>query len=208
MDLELLFQAAEILKGSRFTHLFLVLSYLLASVLVFPFSIMDTFTIAVFGPVQGAIYAYFLSSFCALWMFILVRYFRKKPARIPEKVIPAQWAHVLNRPGCVAVAIFRNLPIAFSINNVIFALSSIKTRDYLIGTLIGNIFPILFLSVVFSQTQKAFTDPGLWQFACLALVLLTAFSLYRLFRKRIRFNAAYRQDLRRSGADSRALAGD
>ncbi|MCF8039428.1 MAG: hypothetical protein K9K79_08925 [Desulfohalobiaceae bacterium] len=106
------------------------------------------------------------------------------------------------------MAIFRNLPIAFSIINVVFALSSIKTRDYLIGTLIGNIFPILFLSVVFSQTQKAFTDPGLGQFACLALVLLTAFSLYRLFRRRIRFNAAYRQDLRRSGADSRALAGD
>ena len=185
VNLDLLLAGADILRSSQFTHLLLVGGYILASVLVFPFSVLDAFTISIFGPVQGAITAYVLSSFCAMWMFVLVRHFRKRPARMPEKVLPAQWTHVLNQPGPLSVMMARNLPIAFSINNVMFALSSVRTRDYVIGTLIGNIFPVLFLSVIFSQTRKAILEPSSWQFACLVLVLLSVMAIHRLFRKRV-----------------------
>ena len=185
MDVDLLLTAADILRGTQFAHLLLIGMYILASVVVFPFSILDAFTIIVFGPVHGAMYAYILSSFCAMWMFVLVRHFRKRPARIPKKVFPAQWTHVLNQPGMASVMMARNLPIAFSINNVMFALSSVRTRDYVIGSMIGNLFPVLFLSVIFSQTRKAILEPSTWQFACLVLVLLSVMAIHRLFRKRV-----------------------
>lgn len=186
INFDLLLTAADVLRNSRFTHLLLFLAYILASLIVFPFSILDIFTMAVFGPVQGAVYAYMLSFVCALGMFILVRYFRRKPIIYRSKILPVQFANVLNQPGIVEMAIARNLPIAFSVNNIIFSLSSITLRDFLIGTLIGNLFPIFFLAVIFSQTQQALLNPGFWQISCLGLALAAAFTLYRLFRKWIR----------------------
>ena len=78
----------------------------------------------------------------------------------------------LMRRGLITTAVLRAIPMSpFALVSVVAGASDIRFLDYLIGTAIGIMVPVILLTVATEQTSRLLTEPSAIQFALLVGVI-------------------------------------
>jgi phospholipase D1/2 len=78
----------------------------------------------------------------------------------------------LMRQGLVTIAVVRALPMSpFALVSVVAGAIDIRFLDYLIGTAIGIMVPVILLTVATEQTSRLLTEPSAVQLALLVGVI-------------------------------------
>ncbi len=152
-----------------------VAGFLIGGVLVLPVLLLIAVTILAFGPWWGGLYAFLgmtASAMCTFWIGRLLGH------RLIDRLAGSRVYHVsrtLASKGVLAVVTVRILPIApFSIVNAVAGASHITARDFLLGTMIGELPGLLSLALFVDQIQETIRHPGpgsLVLLAALAIVI-------------------------------------
>lgn len=179
----------ESMKGHPAALAWVVGIYMLGSLVLFPVTILNLATIFTFGPILGNAYslAGWLSSASmgygigrAIGRDFLLRIAGPRLDRFLRRT---------ERHGLAAVLTVRLLPVApFSIVNLFVGVSSIRFRDFFLGSAVGRIPGILLLALVGVQFENFLRDPGAGNVVLLGLVVfllpLGAAWLYKRLRAR------------------------
>jgi phospholipase D1/2 len=159
-------------------------AFLVGGLLVVPVLILIAVTVLAFGPWWGFLYALIGMTLSAFLTFLIGRLLGRKLMDHLSGSRVYRVSRAFAAKGIVAVAMLRLLPVApFSIVNAIAGASHIKTKDFLVGTVIGEMPGLLSLALFIDQVSEAFHNPGPASFGLLAaiavLILLSLFALNR-----------------------------
>jgi uncharacterized membrane protein YdjX (TVP38/TMEM64 family) len=110
-----------------------------------------------FGPVSGATTSLVAMTITACAQFLLARHVvgERVRQRLGSPLVRVN--HLLERRGAIAVAGARLLPGPFSEFNMLAGLTSLKLRDFALGTLIGCVPKALAWSGLGSLLQARFS---------------------------------------------------
>jgi len=158
--------------------------FLIGGLLVVPVMIPIAVTVLAFGPWWGFWYALIGMTLSAMLTFGVGRLLGR---RLMDRLSGSRVYRVslaLASRGILAVATLRILPVApFSIVNAIAGASHIRTRDFLIGTVLGELPGLMGISLFISQITETIRHPGAGSIALLAaiagILLLSAVGLGR-----------------------------
>lgn len=169
-------QLEEFARGPM-APLITVAGFLVGGLLVMPVLLLIAVTILAFGPWWGFLYAFIGMTVSAMFTFWIGRFLGR---RVIDRLSGSRLYHVsrtLGSKGVLAVVTIRILPIApFSIVNAVAGASHIKTKDFLLGTMIGEFPGLLSLALFVDQIQETIRHPGpgsLGFLAVLAGIVLT-----------------------------------
>ena len=145
--------------------------FLVGGLLVMPVLLLIAVTILAFGPWWGFLYAFIGMTVSAMSTFAIGRLLGR---RLIDRLAGSRLYHVsrtLASKGVLAVVTLRILPVApFSIVNAVAGASHLKTRDFLIGTIIGELPGLLSLALFVDQIQEAVRHPGAGSIGLLVLL--------------------------------------
>lgn len=156
--------------------LLVVLVYVLAGLVAFPVTLLIVATGAVYGALEGSLYALAGSGLSALLSFGLGRALGRRGL----SALPQRWTEAierrLRRQGLLAIITLRVVPVApFTFVNLLAGASSLSWRDFALGTFIGMAPGILGLTVFSDQVVSALRAPtpfAIGLLSALALVLV------------------------------------
>lgn len=186
LNLASLIGLARDLERLPFTPVAVVASYVIAGLLVVPVMLLIAVTGIVFGPVQGALYAFTGALLSAAVTYALGLWLGRETVRQLLGPRINRLSRRIARRGILAMVIIRVLPVApFTVVNVVAGASHINFRDYLLGTALG-MSPGIVLTVTFvHHLAEAVRNPSMGTVAVLALVAAlligSALGLQRLF---------------------------
>jgi len=146
--------------------------YLIAGLVVFPFTIMIAVTGLLYGAWWGFVLAVAAGMFAASVMFILGRYLGQDTLRRFGGQTVNRLSEQMGRHGVTTVAILRMTPVAsFGAINLMAGASHIRFGDYFVGTLLGMV-PYAFTVSLFGDVlERVLREPSLEG----ALLLVAAF---------------------------------
>ena len=156
-----------------------------------PVMVLIAVTILAFGPWWGFWYALIGMTASALLTFGLGRIFgRKLIDHLPGSRMN-RLSRALGAQGILSVVALRIIPIApFSILNAVAGASHIRTRDFLVGTILGELPGLLSLALFLDQVTETIRHPGLGSVLILlviaVIILLSAWALSRWLSKKTR----------------------
>ena len=192
MDFEKVVVFQEAVRSYPAAILFVLGIYLLATLVLFPMTMLNVATVLTFGPVLGNAYAlagWLLSATVGygtgrlLGRDLLHRIAGPRLDRLIQQV---------GDHGFIAVLTIRILPVApFTLANLFVGASGIRFRDFFLASVIGRIPGILVLSVAGVHLEDALRNPSTGSFILLGLVLILIPLLTVWLSKR--FPAAHRR---------------
>jgi phospholipase D1/2 len=148
-----------------------VAGFVVGGFLVMPVLLLIAVTIVAFGPWWGFLYAFIGMTVSAMATFWIGRLLGR---HLIDRLSGSRLYHVsqtLASKGVLAVVTIRILPLApFSIVNAVAGASHIKTRDFLLGTMIGEFPGLLSLALFVDQIQETIRHPGPGSLGFLALL--------------------------------------
>jgi uncharacterized membrane protein YdjX (TVP38/TMEM64 family) len=153
-----------------------------------PTTLLVTATGVAFGPVLGPLYAMAGSLGAASTAFGIGRRlgFKRVDRLGGHRVL--RITRRLKRNGILAVFIIRKVPAPFALVNMAVGASTIRFRDFLIGTFLGMLAMVVGLAGFGSQAIAAFHDPSPATIAIAAVFvtvpLVTAWVINRVVRQR------------------------
>ncbi|ALA59007.1 VTT domain-containing protein [Nitrospira moscoviensis] len=159
-------------------------AFLVGGVLVVPVLLLIAVTILAFGPWWGFLYALLGMTASALLTFGLGRVVGRGLVDRLAGVRLERINRLLKSKGLLAVITLRVIPVApFSIINAVAGASHITTKDFLVGTVIGELPGLLSLALFVDQINETIRHPGAGSIAMLAvlagIILLGAAGLRR-----------------------------
>ncbi|WP_157076656.1 TVP38/TMEM64 family protein [Sutcliffiella cohnii] len=166
----------NLLSTIFFTLLFMVIQN---AVSVIPLILIVTINVLFFGFAYGYVWSFFTSVIGCIITFLVVRFwlqdfFMDKLNETIQKKIEEN--------GTFFVFISRLVPVApTSLINIASAVSTVSFKQYLIGTLFGNMIYIFFLSLIPLGLMSAEVEKFV-----LILIAIIAIPLF-LYRKKLRF---------------------
>jgi phosphatidylserine/phosphatidylglycerophosphate/cardiolipin synthase-like enzyme/uncharacterized membrane protein YdjX (TVP38/TMEM64 family) len=135
--------------------------FLAGGLLVMPVMILIAATVLAFGPWWGFLYALIGMTSSAMLTFGVGRLLGR---RLMERLSGSgvyRVSRALASRGILAVATLRMLPVApFSIVNAVAGASHIRARDFLIGTVLGELPGLVGISLFISQISETIRHPG------------------------------------------------
>ncbi len=146
--------------------------FLGAGLVVFPMLLLIIACAAVFGPLLGFVYSsagllasatlnYAIGSWLGREVLLNTLGRRFDSTR-----------SALMRRGLITTAVVRAIPMSpFAVVSLVAGASDIRFLDYLIGTAIGIMVPVILLTVATEQTSRLLTEPSPIQLALLAGVI-------------------------------------
>ena len=146
--------------------------FLGAGLIVFPMLLLIIACSAVFGPLLGLVYssAGLLAS-AALNYAIGTWLGRDVLLNALGRRFDTTRSALMRR-GLITTAVVRAIPMSpFALVSVVAGASDIRFLDYLIGTAIGIMVPVILLTVATEQTSRLLTEPSAIQFALLVGVI-------------------------------------
>jgi phospholipase D1/2 len=166
-----------------------LLAFLLSSLLFVPVNLVIAGTGALFGPLLGPLYALAGSLLAATVTFALGRALGRDWVRQLATRRVTAFNRRLNRHGLVAMTVLRLFPIApFTVVNLIAGASEIRSRDYLLGSLIGMAPGIALMTLFGDRLGAWLRDPHVGNLAVVigmaAAALALAWALGRWARRR------------------------
>jgi phospholipase D1/2 len=164
--------AMAVISASPWRFAIVLGCFLGAGLVVFPMLLLIIACAAVFGPVLGFVYssAGLLASAAlnyAIGAWLGREVLLNKLGRRFDSTRSA-----LMQRGLITTAVVRAIPGSpFALVSVAAGASDIRFLDYLIGTAIGIMVPVVLLTVATEQTSRLLTEPSTMQFAVLAGVI-------------------------------------
>jgi phosphatidylserine/phosphatidylglycerophosphate/cardiolipin synthase-like enzyme/uncharacterized membrane protein YdjX (TVP38/TMEM64 family) len=158
--------------------------FLIGGVLVMPVMVLIAVTILAFGPWWGFWYALTGMTASALLTFGIGRLLGR---RLMDH-LSGSWVHRTSRTlaakGILTVVALRILPVApFSILNAVAGASHIRTRDFFVGTVLGELPGLVSLALFLEQVTETVRHPGLGSVLLLVVIVagivLSAWALSR-----------------------------
>ncbi len=173
VDTDALVYAAEVLRNTPGTPLWVFGAYAVASLIAMPVTLMIVATVLVFGTYLGFAYALCGSLFGASVSFWLGHLIGRKTVRRLAGGRLNELSRRLAQRGLLAMFLLRLVPVApFTVVNFVAGASHIGFREFAAGTLLG-MTPGIFAVTVFSDRLMALLrDPS--PMALTILVLVTA----------------------------------
>jgi uncharacterized membrane protein YdjX (TVP38/TMEM64 family) len=164
--------ALAVISDSPWRFAIVLGCFLGAGLVVFPMLLLIIACAAVFGPVLGFVYssAGLLAS-ATLNYTIGTWLGREVLLNALGRRFDSTRATFIRR-GLITTAIVRAIPMSpFALLSVVAGASDIRFLDYLIGTAIGIMVPVVALTVATEQTSRLLTEPSAIQFALLVGVI-------------------------------------
>ncbi len=144
---------------------------------VFPLILVLTKNIAFFGYFYGLIWSWLFSIIAAAIVFVSIRYFFKE---LLEKKISEDIKQKAEKNGFMYVLFTRVVPIApTSIINMVSGVSSIKFKDFILATSLGNLIYFSVLSLV----PLGFLN-GTFDQMMIFIIVAIAFIVYFIYSKK------------------------
>lgn len=152
--------------------------FLVGGLIVLPVTLMNVFTIAVFGPIAGFGYALTGATLSALLSFGIGRLLGHRAlVQLTGSRIHALSLR-LRAGGVTAVAVLRMIPVAhFTVISLAAGASHLRIRDFLAGTVLGMAPGIAVIALVVDRLTAVSTRPGLTQWLLLAAASLAMLAL-------------------------------
>jgi uncharacterized membrane protein YdjX (TVP38/TMEM64 family) len=125
------------LKTSGFGLPLFPVLFLVLNTVGLPAPVLGAAAGALFGPVSGAAITLVAMMITACAQFLLARHVVGERVRQRLGYAFGRVSHQLERRGVIAIAGARLLPGPFSELNMLAGLTSLKLRDFMIGTLLG-----------------------------------------------------------------------
>jgi uncharacterized membrane protein YdjX (TVP38/TMEM64 family) len=162
-----------------------VLFYTVRPLILFPASLLTIASGLVFGPVLGIIFTIIGENASANFAFFLARWFGRDlvASHEQEGSLAAKWDERLRRNGMVTVLVMRLIYLPFDLVNFACGLTSMRQRDFAIGTFIG-ILPALISFVLFGGVAAAGNQYRLLTLGLAILFFLLGLFIARFFRRR------------------------
>ena len=168
LDVPRLLSYMEEFERSPSAPFITIAGFLLGGLVVAPITVLITVTVLAFGPLYGFIYSFVGMTLSALLTFFIGRLLGRQAVE--------RWSNRLHRlsrrlaeKGVLAVVTVRVLPVApFSIVNIIAGATHIRARDFLIGTVIGELPGLIALSIFVDQITSTVKHPGPGSYMLLA----------------------------------------
>ena len=184
VDIDTLSGLVESARDIPVAPAWVILGFILAGLVAFPFSLLIVVTVITYGPVPGFIYSLTggtLSAVVVYWIgdrlgHNLVRKLGGgKINRISRKIA---------RHGIINIIFVRIVPVApFTLINLVAGASHINFRDYTLGTLLGFIPGMLAMTLLADRIEAIVQepDPGnmIWLTVTAMVVAATAYSLIK-----------------------------
>ena len=158
--------------------------FLIGGLLVMPVMVLIAVTILAFGPWWGFWYALTGMTASALLTFGIGRLLGR---RLMDH-LSGSWVHRTSRTlaakGILTVVALRIVPVApFSILNAVAGASHIRTRDFFVGTVLGELPGLVSLALFLEQVTETVRHPGLGSVLLLVVIVagivLSAWALSR-----------------------------
>jgi uncharacterized membrane protein YdjX (TVP38/TMEM64 family) len=161
IDVKSLVDVLEEVANGPIALLVTVAGFLIGGLLVMPVMVLIAVTIFAFGPWWGFWYALIGMTASALLTFGIGRLLGR---RLIDH-LSGSWVHrisrTLARKGILTVVTLRILPVApFSILNAVAGASHIRTRDFFVGTVIGELPGLVSLALFLDQVTETIRHPG------------------------------------------------
>lgn len=166
--------------------------FLVGGLLVLPITLMNVFTVVVFGPLPGFVVALTGTTLSALASFGIGRLLGHRAlARLAGSRIHGLSLR-LRAGGSVAVAALRLVPVAhFTVLSLAAGTSHLRIRDYVVGTVLGMAPGIAVIALLVDRVNAVNVRPGPAEWLILAVasagmlvMLLTLQWLSRRVRQR------------------------
>ena len=160
--------------------LLVAVTYVAASLVMFPMTVLSLAVIMALGPLEGAAYAYGGSLTAALIGHAIGRRGGKRVEKLRIRGIDRMSAQ-LRHGGFTQVLMLRLLPIApFTATNILSGAARVPLLPFLAATLVG-ISPYIVTFAAFGrQARRLFSDPTPTDIAVtIAIVLVAVFAVWQ-----------------------------
>lgn len=176
---------AEELEALPLTPVFIMLAYVIGGLLMVPVTLLIAVTGIVFGAMPGAFYAMAGSLLSAAAGYGVGAWAGRDAVRLWMGGRINRLSRRLAKRGILAITIVRIFPLApFSILNIVAGASTIRLRDFLIGTALGLTPGILLTTTFAHNLMKAIRSPRADTLAILVIVVLLIIG-FALFSQRL-----------------------
>lgn len=162
----------ESVKNHPWAVFVVVAAYLLGSLVLFPVTILNVATIFTFGPILGNAYS-LLGWLCSAAMGYGIgrglgqHLFHETAGPRIERYLRSE------KHGFFTVLTIRLLPVApFTVVNMFIGASTIRFRDFLLGSAVGRIPGMIMLAFAGVQLELILSKPEIGTFVVLALTLV------------------------------------
>lgn len=173
INFETIINWQQSVKNHPAAFYFVVGAYLLASLILFPVTILNVATFFTFGPLLGNLYglAGWLASAAMGYGIgrVLGRRMIQKLARSwHDRLIQS-----VERHGFITVLTMRVLPVApFTLVNFFVGAAGIRFRDFFLASLVGRIPGIVMLTLAGVQIENFLRQPSATNMVLLGLILI------------------------------------
>ena len=164
--------AMTVVSASPWQFAIVLGCFLGAGLVVFPMLLLIIACAAVFGPVLGFVYSTAGLLVSAALNYAIGAWLGREVVlnKLGRRFDSTRSA--LTRRGLITTAVVRAIPGSpFALVSVAAGASAIRFLDYLIGTAIGIMVPVVLMTVATEQTLRLLTEPSAVQFALLVGVI-------------------------------------
>jgi uncharacterized membrane protein YdjX (TVP38/TMEM64 family) len=175
----------EAFRQSPGAPFLMIAGFLVGGLVMAPVTVLITVTVLAFGPVEGFLYSFIGMTSSAILTFVIGRLLgRRILERLSNRLHRVSLRLAEN--GILAVVSVRVIPVApFTVINVLAGATHIRTKDFVIGTVIGELPGLIGLSIFVDQITNAIRHPGPGSFAILAGSVIVIAGAFWILRRRL-----------------------
>jgi len=160
-----------------------IVLYAIRPLILFPATLLTIASGLIFGPWLGTLFTIIGENASANFGFSLVRWFGRESVVSHSTPLISRWDEKLKQNGLVSVMTMRLIMLPFDAVNFSCGLTSIRHRDYAIGTFIG-ILPSLIGFVLLGGIVAPGVHNRTLVIILSALFMLIGFSIARYLKRR------------------------
>ncbi len=180
-DLEIINQFVNYLDQLPATPLWVTGAFTIATMIMFPVTILIIATILIFGPWIGFLYSLSGTLASAIASYCIGNILGRNVVRKMAGSMINRISRKLAKKSLLTIIIIRIVPIApFTIINLVAGASHITLRDFVLGSLIGILPGLIAISLLADRVVTSIQSPDFNTIMTLiATVIVIAFSAYK-----------------------------
>ena len=163
-----------------------VAAFVILGLVLVPVVLLIAATGIVFGPVLGPLYAMAGSLASASAGFAIGRWMGADRVEQLGGERIANLIHRVRRNGTLAVFLVRKVPVPFLLANVVVGASTIRFRDFIVGTTLGMTAIVIALAGFGYQLTRVLYEPSAASLATAALFVAVPLTIALLINRAVR----------------------
>ena len=186
VDLETLSTSFRPYRYAWYALPLVVAVFVVLGCVLFPVVLLIAATGIVFGPVLGPLYAMAGSLASASAGFGIGRWMGAGRVEQLGGERISKVIHGVRRNGTLAVFLVRKVPVPFTLANIVVGASSIRYRDFIIGTALGMTALVVALAGFGYQLTRVLYEPSVASVATAALFIAVPLTVALLINRALR----------------------